>query len=1343
MISEGLILDSLILENPTILLQRDRAGWNFNRFVKTRKNTGGRGAPPLTMHSIAINNGHLIIKDGERLVEDLTRLQTQFRFAYEKPGVVVSIGQFSAIAAGMNVRNLVGDLRFDRGSIDARGVKVQTDRSAVVTTIRYAGPQERTLDVQFDAERLSLPEVGRYFRPLAAIKLEPSVGVRGQGTIDALRLDVNVVSDAGSAQGPLVGHFGDGPKSLEGRLDVRDVDMAPILNRAEWKTRVTGRADFDWGFSPAKIDFNFSGPSVEGLGYQAANVRAKGVYEPSVLRFDAGGVAYGTDATTRAAFRFSTPARPLSYSLEGTFRHLDMRRLPAKLSMPKLETVAAGNYRFEASGRNWRGAATLSDSIVEGAHFSQGTDLSIESHDRALSYSAAGSVTQLNPRRFAAPLDVEWLDDGRFSGSLTGSFTFSGSGRTVDDLVLHTSATLVESTLADTRFARANVDFQMADREMRAKFAGPFEQLPGTLFTERQELADTTLNGSADMAVALAVPKDGPVELLEVSGTTTLSASTIAGMAVDSGHVTGSFADRTADVKELLLSGPDVEAKASGVFAMGPSGESKFAYDVALTSVGPLAKRFNRPIAGSARVVGEATGPAAHLTLAGTLGANRLQYGTNVDALTANSQYTAQVPDFDFERAHIEADTAATFVTIAGTNLPRVKAKTVYEKNQLQFDTLVEEERRSLGLGGNVVFHPDHNEVHLRALNLTVGQTQWALPQGREATARYSEASIVIDNFVLERGAQHLAVAGTVAIGPGSENLTNTLNARFENVQVQDINELLLGNRSLAGILNATAVIRGSRNNPIVQTDFAITEGTVEGVTFVSLSGKADYSGRAVDVDARLEQSASAVLTAAGTVPVPNGPGGSARTDQFDLALKSSAIDVALFQPATTQVTNLSGQLTADVRLGGTLESPRLDGIVETTNGGFSVAATGVTYTDAIARLLFEGDRLLVDRFEITDDGRDRLVAIGQLGIVRRTVGEMNMQVSADGFKVLDNQFGNVEIRTDLRVSGDATKPHIAGEIITEGGRIEVDRLLDELSRSPYRTEAIVATTTETEATVAAEEIRPAVTVDLYDAATVDVRVALPDDLVLRGRDMHASFSRIGLGDMNITVGGDLQIRKAPSGQPDVVGTVTVVRGFYDFQGRRFEVLRDSEIRFQGTRPIDPALQVEAQRAISGVTAIVNIRGTARQPQVRLSSQPPLDEADVLSLIVFNQPINQLGEGERLNLAERAGGLAAGYLASPLANSIARALDLDMFEIRAAGGDSGQPSVAVGQQFGSRLFVSFRQEFGSQDFSQLSFEYRINELLRLVSSVTQGSQRSHRTQRLDTTGLDLIYTISY
>jgi autotransporter translocation and assembly factor TamB len=1350
MISQGVIVDSMTLENPTILLQRDEAGWNFNRFVKTRRNTGGRGAPPITLEAIEINNGHVIVKDRGRLVEDLTRLDTKFRFAYEKPGIAISIREMAASAPDMTVHSLAGNVRFDRGTIVARDVAIRTDRTKLVTSVSYLGPKERTLEIRLDAQRLSLPEIGRYFKPLASIRLEPAVDLTARGTLDALDMNVDVASEAGSARGPLVGHFGRGTKSLEGRLDVRNVDMAPILNRDEWKTRVTGQADFKWTFSPARIDFTFAGPHVEGLGYQATSARAKGVYEPSLLRFDASGAAYGASATTRATFRFATPS-PLTYRLEGTFRNLDLRRLPARLSMPKLETQAAGRYTFESAGRNWSGSGELQESIVEGARFESGTLLAIESRDRRLIYSASGNVVSLNPRNFAAPLEVQWLDDDRFGGSLTGAFTFEGSGRTVDELVIDTKASLVDSTLAGARFPRADVDFQMQDRLIRANFAGPFEELPGTLFTDRKELADTLLNGSADMAVSLTVPNEGPTELLNVSGTATIQPSTVAGLAIESGQVTGSYAGEIADIKELVITGPEVKAIAAGTFAFGDTGESNLTFDVAATNVEPLGKRFNKPVSGSARVVGEATGPAANLTINGTFGGNRLRYGTNLDALTLNSKVTVQVPNFDIEQARVDADTAATFMTIAGTNLPRVTAKTVYQKQQLEFDVLAEEERRSLGLGGNVILHPDHDELHLRALDLTVGQTRWAMPAGQEATAQYRDNSVTLTNFTLQRGDQRLTAAGTVAVGAGSANLANDLDVRFENVQVQDINELMLGNRSLTGVLNATAQIRGTRSDPVVSSDFAITAGSVENVKFNSLGGTASYSERAGDVDVRLEQTANAVLTAVGTIPIPSGPGSRARAEEMDLAVKSSPIDLALFQPATTQLTKLTGQFSADVRVRGTIESPRLDGLVETTNGGFSVVATGVTYTNAIARLLLEGNRVLVDRFELTDDGRDQLVAIGSVGIERRSVGEMNLQISAADFKVLDNEYGNLEVNTDLRVTGEVAKPTVTGEILTEAGRMEIDRILDELTRSPYKTQATVAVEPVSETQPASDALAFITggpmsddpNAGLYDTSTIDVRLRLPDNLMLRGRDMHASFSRVGLGDMNITVGGDLQIRKAPGGEPDLVGTVTVVRGFYDFQGRRFEVLRDSQIRFQGTHPIDPALSVDAQRIISGITAIVNIRGTARQPQVRLSSQPPLDEADVLSLIIFNMPINQLGEGERLNLAERAGGLAVGYLATPLANSIAEALDLDIFEIRATGEETGQPSVALGQQFGSRLFVSFRQEFGSDDYRQLSLEYQLTSLLRLVSTVTQGNQRSHRLQRIDRTGVDLIYTISY
>ena len=42
----------------------------------------------------------------------------------------------------MHVRRLAGDLRFDRGSIRARDLAIETDRTKLVTSISYSGPRE-------------------------------------------------------------------------------------------------------------------------------------------------------------------------------------------------------------------------------------------------------------------------------------------------------------------------------------------------------------------------------------------------------------------------------------------------------------------------------------------------------------------------------------------------------------------------------------------------------------------------------------------------------------------------------------------------------------------------------------------------------------------------------------------------------------------------------------------------------------------------------------------------------------------------------------------------------------------------------------------------------------------------------------------------------------------------------------------------------------------------------------------------------------------------------------------------------------------------------------------------
>ena len=54
-----------------------------------------------------------------------------------------------------------------------------------------------------------------------------------------------------------------------------------------------------------------------------------------------------------------------------------------------------------------------------------------------------------------------------------------------------------------------------------------------------------------------------------------------------------------------------------------------------------------------------------------------------------------------------------------------------------------------------------------------------------------------------------------------------------------------------------------------------------------------------------------------------------------------------------------------------------------------------------------------------------------------------------------------------------------------------------------------------------------------------------------------------------VTLGGDLTLTREP-GDPAMrlAGAVNTIRGNYDFQGRRFEILRDGSIRFEGLEQI-------------------------------------------------------------------------------------------------------------------------------------------------------------------------------
>src|SRR5262249_2829325 len=145
-----------------------------------------------------------------------------------------------------------------------------------------------------------------------------------------------------------------------------------------------------------------------------------------------------------------------------------------------------------------------------------------------------------------------------------------------------------------------------------------------------------------------------------------------------------------------------------------------------------------------------------------------------------------------------------------------------------------------------------------------------------------------------------------------------------------------------------------------------------------------------------------------------------------------------------------------------------------------------------------------------------------------------------------------------------------------------------------------------------------------------------------------------------------------------------------------------------------------------------------------LSSVPPLEQADILSLIVFNQPLNQVSEGQQISLVQRAQSMALGAAAGELSKSISSALNVSEFEIQMAPEASNTAEITLGQPIRQNLYVRVQQSVGDVSTTNFVLEYELTKWLRLQTNLLQGSNvQQSLFQRAQGSGFDLLTFFSF
>jgi autotransporter translocation and assembly factor TamB len=1276
-----MVIDEILLEGPKVELRQQPEGWNLAHLPREREEATPATPRAMSIGRLQIIGGSVRVTPMRQPAAVIEALTLEGSLRYTPPAVVVTIDRSTFVERESDVRvtELSGALMLEEGRIAANDIALSATGVRVTGRAATGPPAERH---PIDL-RVRFDDLRLADLSRYLPPAVPALVIRGdaqlQGATERLTGRWNVQTSAGATHGELTVDTNGPGPAAAGTVSVVNLNLERLLQRSDLTGTITGELKVDAVLGPPARRLADASGSFD---LRAGPLRVL-QYQATTLR------ARGRLADGRVAGSGQARAYGALATFEGTLGPFVSGRRP--------DVVARG--RLEHLNVNALPAALQAPALA--------TDINLDYAARARG--------------------DEWHATLAFEASEIG-------GAVIED-----GATLAATVAGPVVVAQVQGTVRGVSGELL--------RLPTT--------RPTSLAGRVDANVR--IPDRAQISLRTLEGAMQLDLrdTTIDGAQVDRAQVSASLGYGQLSIGTLRLNAPGVTISAAGGLAAadGVPVPPGITYRVAIDDLSRL-RAFGAPaVTGAASVEGVLQGSLDTIATSGSLSAQQFGFGDTAEALVLDVTYNVEGPTRQPEAFMARAEIESTFLQVRDREIDRVRLSAGYGENRLSLAGTIEERTRAVTLDGDLVLHPDHREVHMRTLTVAGPGAPWQL-EG-EAQALYGSDQLELRNVRFVREAERIEAGGTIAF---SETGESDLVARAMGVQVGDLYTMFTGAARVSGTADAEVRLSGHTGNPSVDAVLSVSNGMVVDVPFSVIGAEVQLRDRRARVDARAVEPAGSTMVVSGTVPVGREGG------EIDLRASSSDISLGLLQAFTTEIEQVQGTAGIDVGVTGPLDAPAVNGQLLVTDGSFRVTSTGVAYQQLNADVRFDANTAEIQQFSIADRDGHTLTVAGRGDVISRDgTRTLDVSIQSDAFHVLDGDLGEIEIGARARASGTLAAPVIEGRIEVSRGVLEVDELLARLSSRPAPVDvdtpsrpaepsaaaalaapAAVETAAPAPPAPPADE-RPAEEPDtgLFSRAAVALDIVLPDDVVLRGSDIRTGAGTIGLGDVNLTVGGTVELRKDAGKTPRIVGEIRVVRGFYEFQGRRFEVARDSIIRFRGVQPINPALNVNGEREVSGIVAVVRVTGTMRQPELQLSSRPPLDEGDVLSLIIFNQPVSQLGEGEQVALLERAGDLAASALATRLTESIGNVLDVELFQIRApTSGQAGE--VALGTQLGEGLFVGLRQQFGRSDATHVSLEYQLTETLRLLTAFAQGGGGGPgESQRSGSAGADLVFTIRY
>ena len=406
----------------------------------------------------------------------------------------------------------------------------------------------------------------------------------------------------------------------------------------------------------------------------------------------------------------------------------------------------------------------------------------------------------------------------------------------------------------------------------------------------------------------------------------------------------------------------------------------------------------------------------------------------------------------------------------------------------------------------------------------------------------------------------------------------------------------------------------------------------------------------------------------------------------------------ALLPPDAQSVEgDLSGTFT--LRFDDELE---MNGDLNVTNGAFTEPNSGFSVTGVRANAAINQNDINEVEIKLTGAGRgaqrgsDTIRFDGSATLDDALKGDL--QISLDNAVFIAQPINKARMNGDINVQFAEDTLSVSGDINV--GEVDAEIIVPEISSI---TPITIAYTDEADLNA---ELARGPDIDLA------LRITANDRIFIRGRGMETEWRADIVAETHLD-------------QPVLTGDLTLRRGSLDFADRRFNI-SNGVVKFDRLSPNDPVLTIRAENTTeTGVVAVIDITGRASAPTISLSSTPVLPDEDVMALILFGEPANDLSAFETLQVATALaslGGVGPFAGGGGINGTLRRATGLDLINVD-PDTQNGAVALTVGKYVAKDVFVSATQDSNGQT-GAVRVQYDVSDNISLETEIEQDGDQT-------------------